>query len=257
MENLDFENVNKDSLSQSTTLNLEDLVKKYIKQTYDDSAEMKDLKLDELNILSSLDILRTLKGSHSVSNIKIGSDTVENITDEEKVVNIPVRTSRNKKFTLTPIHSLNLKNGETIINQSLTSIPSIHATFVASAKQNFRNSHSYNVTDNQYYENEIPVCVVPHSKADISTFVKRLQFDTTIRTSVKLDGLIRFSYVIHNDGYEGEDIISIQELLETLHPDHFSVISTSSEHNKVIYQGQSRLQGTVDLNIFMQSRGLR
>lgn len=216
---------------------------------------MKDLKLDELNILCSLDIPSTLNGSHSVFDIKIGSDTVENTTDEEKVVNIPVRTSRNKKFTVTPIQALNLKLGETITNQSLTSIPSIHATFMASAKQSFQNSHSYSVTDNQYYENEIPVYVAPHSKADISAFVKRLQFDATIRTSVTLDGLISFSYVIHNDGYEGEDIISIQELIETLHPDHFNVISTSSEHNKVIYQGHSRLQGIVDLNIFMQSKG--
>ncbi|MDA2139103.1 ETX/MTX2 family pore-forming toxin [Bacillus cereus group sp. Bc256] len=255
MEHLDLENVNKGSLSQSTILHLEDLVNKYVKQTYDDSVELKDLKLDDLNILCSLDIPRTLNGSHSVSNIKIGSDTLENITDEEKVINIPVRTSRNKKFTVTPIQTLHLKDGETVINQSLTSIPSIHATFMASAKQNFQNSHSYSVIDNQYYENEIPVCVAPHSKADISTFVKRLQFDAIIRTSVTLDGLISFSYIIHNDGYEGEDIISIQELIETLHPAHFKVISTSSEHNKVIYQGHSRLQGTVDLNIFMENKG--
>ncbi|HDR4441015.1 hypothetical protein BK720_06620 [Bacillus thuringiensis serovar brasilensis] len=255
MEELELKRTNTLSSEDVNILQIENLVKEYVKQTYGNSAEIKKLSLDGLDVLYNLDIPSILKGTSSSSAIKVGTDNLNNPTDTAKTIKLPVKNVRKKEFKVKPIQALNFENGATITKKSITSIPSINATFIALAEQNFQNAHFHIVNDSQSYENEIPIYVPPHSKVEITYYVKEIQFDAIIQSTATIGGSISFEYIVHDNGHEGIDFLTIFELVNSLNLNDFEIQEASDVHGKVVYKGKSQFQGTVGLNLFMQIKG--
>ncbi|MDA2654227.1 ETX/MTX2 family pore-forming toxin [Bacillus cereus] len=255
MKELELKRTNTLSLGNENILQIENLVKEYVKQTYGNSAEIKTLSLDGLDVLYNLDIPSILTGTSSSSAIKIGTDNLNNPTDTAKTIKLPVKNVRKKEFKVKPIQALNFENGATITKKSITSIPSINATFIALAEQNFQNTHFHIVNDSQSYENEIPIYVPPHSKVEVTYYVKKIQFDAIIQSTATIGGSVSFEYIIHDNGHEGIDFLTIFELVNSLNLNDFEIQDASDVHGKVIYKGKSQFQGTVGLNLFMQIKG--
>ncbi|MCU4863930.1 ETX/MTX2 family pore-forming toxin [Bacillus cereus] len=254
-ENIESNDDN-NTLSIQNIIEIEDLVDSYVKYYHGDSTEITNLVLEDLDVSYELHIPSILKGNISTSNIPSGSKTYSNPQNEQKIVNTPFQSTRNKKFTITPVKTLTIPNASVITQTQLTSFPDINETFIVNVQQDFQSDDPQTVTDDQYIENEgIPIVVAPNSNAQISFYKKRITFDTIVTSSITLDGFIGFEYSNNEDGSHGCDTVSIQELVSTLNLNASPLLNTSNEDDTVVYQGESRLEGIVDVALYLQVKG--
>ncbi|MBW3496797.1 ETX/MTX2 family pore-forming toxin [Bacillus sp. FDAARGOS_1420] len=215
--------------------------------------EIKKYEWGGLNVIYDLKLPSVLKGEVSSSNNQVGFDTLQNTTDTTKIIKLPIKAVRKKEFKVIPIKTLIFENGSTYSKEGITSLPSINETFNAVLKQNYKTSNVETTYNNQYYENEIPISVPPHSKTEVTCFIKEVQFDTKIHSYITLDGVIGFTYHVLDNDYEGYSSISIRELVENLNLNQFSI---SDENSTVVYEGVSRYQGIIGLSLNMNVKNI-